>query len=244
MNAIAILKKEFSQAIVHFNNSPAIAALASGELGIAHYKSILREIYHYAREDPQIQALATVYFRGKDREFVRQFLKHATMEIGHDLMALDDLKNLGEDVSSIPSSNPLPTTVGLISFPFYQINYLNPIGYLGYLYFLEYMPTQQGASYGAALVKAGVPQSAMSFLNEHMTVDVGHNKLMEGYLQTLVRNQADLDAVIYAMRATACLYAQMLLGAIQQADDRADYGVAMHELNRLQSVPAHLAGAH
>ena len=167
---------------------------------------------------------------------MKMFFKHATMEIGHDQMALNDLAVLGEDISLVPSTNPLPSTIGLISFPFYQINYLNPIGYLGYLYFLEYMPTQQGATYGAALAKNGVPQESMSFLVEHMTVDVGHNKMMEKYLEGLVHNSDDLDSVVYAMKVTAQLYAQMLQGAMQQTEVRRDYGYASSEKRRQVSA--------
>ena len=65
--------------------------LAQGRITLDQYKSVLREIYHYSKEDPQIQALATVYFRGDDRGTVKMFLKHAISEIGHDRMALADL---------------------------------------------------------------------------------------------------------------------------------------------------------
>jgi pyrroloquinoline quinone (PQQ) biosynthesis protein C len=232
MDTVSILKDEFSSVIEDFNASPAVRRVLEGRLSIAHYQSILREIYHYAKEDPQIQALAAVHFRGKDRQFVKMFFKHATMEIGHDRMALDDLAALGVDVSSIPASNPLPATVALISFPFYQISYLNPVGYLGYLYFLEFMPTQEGQTYGAALARLGVPEKAMSFLKEHVSVDVGHNKLMEQYLRGLVHDEADLEAVVYAMKVTAQLYSEMLAGAIRQAEDPRDYGIAAHEARR------------
>jgi hypothetical protein len=229
MDAIAILKGEFSGVMAEFNASPPVRQVLEGRLSIADYKSILQEIYHYTKENPQIQALAAVRFRGRDRDFVKMFFKHATMEIGHDRMALDDLAALGGDVSSIPLTNPLPTTIGLISFPFYQINYLDPVGYLGYLYFLEYMPTQQGHAYGAALARLGVPEKAMTFLKEHMAVDIGPDKLMEEYLRGLVHDKADVQSIVYAMKVTSELYSQMLAGAIQQARSPRDFGFAAHE---------------
>ncbi|HUP97304.1 MAG TPA: iron-containing redox enzyme family protein [Usitatibacter sp.] len=231
IDAIAALKGEFEQVMAHFNASPALRMLAERRVTLAHYKSILREIFHYSREDPQIQALAAVRFRGTDREFVKMFFKHATMEIGHDRMALDDLRALGEDVSSIPASRPLPSTMALISFPFFQIEHREPVGYLGYLYFLEFMPTHHGAAYGAALGSLGVPESAMTFLAEHMAVDVGHNKLMEQYLRGLVHDERDLEAVVYALRVTGELYAGMLLGAIEHAERPRQFGrVAAEEV--------------
>jgi hypothetical protein len=222
----------FAQTMRTFSNSRALAFLASGELTIAHYKSMLNEIFHYTREDPQLQALATVYFRGSDRECVKMFFKHATSEIGHEAMALDDLRTLGMDVSSIPTANPLPATTALTAYPFYQIQYRAPVGYLGYLYFLEHMPTKHGSTYAQALSSIGVPTGAMTFLSEHMSVDVSHNKLMEVYLEKLVRTRADADEVIYAMRVTGQLYAEMISAAFDRADHPADFGVNHCEIKR------------
>jgi pyrroloquinoline quinone (PQQ) biosynthesis protein C len=58
----------------------------------------------------------------------------------------------------------------------------------------------------------------MTFLNEHVTVDVAHNKLMEEYITRLVRTEADLAAVSYALRVTAELYGAMLSRAMDSAN--------------------------
>lgn len=218
------IEDAFASALREFDDSTAIRILRSPGFGRAHYASILREVFHYAKEDPQLQALATVYLRGSDREQVRTFLRHAIAEIGHDRLALDDLHVLGEDPSSVATSNPLPETIALTAYPFYQMQYRAAVGYIGYLYFLEHMPTRIGAQYAAALRGAGIPESAMRFLSEHTTVDVGHNRLMEGYLANLVRTEDDCAEVVYAMRVTGRLYASMLLAAIRRAESQETFG--------------------
>lgn len=233
MNIAETVNRDFRVVMEAFARSPAMRMLASGGVQLVHYKAVLREIYHYAKEDPQIQALAAVYFRGEDRRTVKMFLKHAVSEVGHELMALEDLKALGEDVSAIPTSLPLPTTIALTAFPFYQIQYHNPVGYLGYLYFLEYMPTQAGGGYVAALKAAGIPESAMTFLREHVSVDVAHNNLMQEYLRRLVRSEADLIAVTYAMRVTGHLYGEMLAGAMRSIEQLETPTVNYEELQRV-----------
>jgi len=201
-----------------FMSSRPIQRLAAGSVGPNHYAAYLRETYFYTREDPQIQALATAWFRGADREMVKPFLQHALAEVGHDQMALDDLATLGFDIGSIPSENPLPTTLALISFPYYAIQYRTPISYLGYLYFLEFLPTSQGAGISVALSHAGVPEAAMSFLKEHRTADVGHNRLMKRYADKMLRRREDVDEVAYAMNVTAKLFSGMLEGAFKSVD--------------------------
>ncbi len=231
-NFSAQVNAAFVDVMHTFNNSPAIAFLRSDAFKADHYRSALREFFHYTRENPQLQTLATVYFRGTDRQLIKMFVGHARSEIGHDHMALDDLKVLGGDASEIPTENPLPATTALTAFGFFQIQHRNAIGYLGYIYFLEYMPTQHGATYAEALLKANVPKESLSFLQEHIAVDVGHNQMMERYLAHLLHSQEDVDAVIYAMRVTGELYANMLWSAIQRVENPVTFGRAWHESAR------------
>jgi pyrroloquinoline quinone (PQQ) biosynthesis protein C len=217
MKAMQALRMRFDEVLIDFEQSVAIKAIAAGTFTVAHYKAVLREIYFYTRENPQIQALAAVYFRGNDRPMVKPFFRHAISEIGHDRMALDDLAALGGDVDGILKEQPLPSTIAMVAYPFYQIQHLNPIGYLGYLFFLEFTPTQAASKYMAYLSRIGVPDNAQTFLQEHVKVDMHHNKWMEEYAETLIRSESDLDSVLYAMRATGALYAAMLEGAMRHA---------------------------
>lgn len=204
----------FQHVLAGFQNCETVRLLGSGGLTRAHYVAVLREIYFHTRENPQIQALATVYFRGHEREMVKPFFRHATSEIGHDQLALNDMIALGEEVGEIPQGQPLPATTALLAYPFYQIGYHGHMGYLGYLYFLEFTPTTMGAGLLQALEAIGVGEEARTFFHDHTTIDVAHNRMMQKYLAHLVRTEEDLQAVMYSMEVTAELYAKMLDAAI------------------------------
>lgn len=238
MNTMDILRAEFAKVLQKFESSPAISRIQNGDVTIEHYKSYLKQTYHYSKNSPQIKTLATTYFRGSDREFVRMFYKHATSEIGHDELALNDLKMLGENVEHIRIENPLPATTALTAFASYQITNRNPIGYLGYSFFLEFLPTASGASYMQLLEKAGIPKEAMSFITEHANVDVYHNKMMEKYVDGLIVSESDLQSVIYTLRGTGELFAYMLESAFKQAESSEDWGVDFIESARYQSKGA------
>src|SRR6185436_1375902 len=92
-----LIQHAFAEALKEFTRSEAMDSVLSGAFGKIHYASVLKEIFHYVKEDPQLQALAAVYFRGSDRTMVKAFFQHAISEIGHEQMALADLKALGED---------------------------------------------------------------------------------------------------------------------------------------------------
>jgi len=219
MGAFDDLQVAWNQVETRFMRSEPMVRLFDGVITTDHYAAYLRETYFYTRENPQIQAIATAWFRGPDRQTVKAFLRHAFSEVGHDALALADLKTLGRDVSFIPDEQPLPSTAALISFPFYAIQYRSPLSYLGYLFFLEFLPTTRGADIAAALAKIGVPPAAMAFLAEHQSVDVHHNRLMQDYAATMLRKPSDIAEAIYCMEVTGELYARMIQGAFAKADE-------------------------
>ena len=231
-NNLATIKEAWLKELAKFDNSGPFLKLFAGQLTIEHYKSILREIYFHTRENPQLQTFAAAFFKGEQRKYVKPFFKHATSEIGHDQLALDDIATLGGDISNIPNERALPETLALLGYGFYQIQFLNPIGYLGYLFHLEFTPTQQGGAYMQALEKIGVPKEAMTFIYDHSTIDVGHNKMMEGYAADLILSDEDLEAVIYAVKVTARLYINMLEAAIRRVDEgnNYEYGLDVAEM--------------
>ncbi len=230
MKKIEMIKHEWQKAFNEMMSTSGFQRIQKGEMTSKHYESVMRQIFHHARENPQIQAFATAFFRGKQRDSVKSFFKHATSEIGHDQLALDDLNAMGVDTSEIPYERPLPATTALISYAYYQIQHLNCIGYLGYLFHLEFMPTQAGKGYMEAFKRIGIPESAMSFIQDHATIDIGHNALMEIYVEKLVQTKEDLEEVIYAARTTARLYARMVEEAFEQADQPQEWGISTHEV--------------
>ncbi|MFK7916365.1 MAG: iron-containing redox enzyme family protein [Pseudomonadales bacterium] len=226
----AVLASVFDTVIADFNECEGMQRLWRGELSTAHYAGLMREVFHHTRENPQLQALATVHFRGAQRTMVKPFLRHAISEVGHDQLALNDVASLGFSIDGVTEQQPLPATTALLAFPFYQIYNLNAVGYLGYLYFLESMPTSFGAEYMARLANMGVGPESMSFLQDHTTIDVGHTQAMQGYIDALVKTPGDLDAAIYAMRVTGELYGRMVTAAIASADNSTLFGTNHQEV--------------
>jgi pyrroloquinoline quinone (PQQ) biosynthesis protein C len=221
------IEKAWFEEVQRFNSASALQRLAAGELTIAHYQALLREIYFYARESPQFFSMIPVHLRGLKREYTKKILAHAFAETGHEQLALNDLKTLGMDVESIPFERPLPETSALIGFSYYLIQYLNPVSYLGFVFHLEYLPTHFGERYARGLLAAGIPPAAMSFISEHVGADVAHNRLMEDYVKDLLVTPRDVEDTIYAMRVTSNLYARVFEAAFETVDcgTSRNYGV-------------------
>ena len=228
-SAFTTLHRAFEIERDKFMRSGVIARLARGEIRVDHYAQLMRQIYHQARENPQLQALATVRLRGPQREMVAPFYRHAASEVGHDELALADYMACGGQVQTVRIENPHPATSAVVAFAFHQVYNLNPVGYLGYLFFLEFLPTSVGNGLIERLRAVGVPDTAFKFLSDHVTIDQGHNRAMEKYCAALLTRQADLDAALYALRATAMLYTRMVESAVAMADEPLDFGLSPDE---------------
>ena len=200
------------------NKKPWMQRLQSGDINLKHYKGFLLETYHHAGINPQIQAYATMFLKNNPREIVGMFYRHAISEIAHDVLAMNDLEVLGGDREKLEKTKPLPSTIAFNAFVIMQIQFVNPIAYLGYLFHLEFLPTNQGPGYLQLLSSLGVPKSALTFLEEHATVDIGHNKLMEKYIEVLVTDEKQLEDVLYSLRCSCHLHYKMLEGAFENGE--------------------------
>jgi len=193
--------------------------LNEGKLSKDHYLSYLVETFHHAGQNPQLQAFATMYFKDNLRDVIKRFYQHAISEIGHDLLALDDAVALGLDREKVMTSRPLATTVAFNAFPFFQIQKGNTIGYLGYLFHLEHLPTRDGNKIIETLKSKGIPDAALTFLQEHSTVDHAHTKLMQNYIDQLVVTEKDFAEMCSSLRDSALLHKYMLESAFERAED-------------------------
>ena len=115
--------------------------------------------------------------------------------------------------------NPLPATLAPLGNGFHQIYDRYPLGYPGYLFFLEFAPTT-----------AGVPDIAMTFLKDHTIIDVDHSRFMEGYVVGLVQHGLQTETILAAMRVTGNAYARMRDEAVAYSEAPYDVGWNWNEL--------------
>jgi hypothetical protein len=223
---VASYKATFDQ----FAQHPALQLILGAKLPLPYYKAFLRQHYHFVRQAPQIGGFAANYLRGKQRGMAAQILNHAMQDADHDApQHLADLRALGEEVSRLPYENPAPTTAALLAFIHYQIQFVGPVAWVGHRYFLENILDNDGGFYKLARA-SGVPEEACSFLREHWTVESWKRAFWERCVRELITTDDELTIATYAMRATAQLFAGLIQGAYDLADQPFDYGPQIAEL--------------
>ncbi|MBX3018625.1 MAG: iron-containing redox enzyme family protein [Bdellovibrionaceae bacterium] len=223
-DAVEVWNQEMAQQATR----PWNRRLASGDLGLAHYKGFLFETYHNAGLNPQLQAYATLFIDGRPRDAFKKFFQHAISELGHDLLAIEDLEALGVARTEVLSSEPLPETRAFFANTVYSIQSRGPASYLSYLFHLEYTPTQNGPAIMQMLKAKGVPEGALTFLHEHSTVDINHLKLMRTYLSEVVRTEDERKLFLGCLRECIVLHTRMLEAAFENGEKMFGADASVH----------------
>lgn len=162
----------------------------SGQFG-ASYPALLVETFHYVKCSVPLMASALGRIRN-DR--VQEYLsRHIGEECGHEQWAVEDLMALGYDPSEVKRSVPLPETIRLIGSQHYVIEYLSPVGLMGYVYVMESMPPRRALldAVGDAYKLSG----ALKFLYGHGEADQVHMKEIRDILD-LIDDPVDASAAV------------------------------------------------
>lgn len=218
MDRMKLIETEWNSCYERLARGEFFRKLTTGALEVRHYKGFLRESFHNTRQNPDTMAMFAAHFKSGNPGLKAKFLKHTAMELGHDELALDDLRALGEDAEAVRSGRPMIATEAMTGFIMLQIQHRNPLAFLGYSYHLESIPVRMSVAAMGALGRLGIPANAVSFLKEHIEADPVHLKWNREYVEGFVRTQADLDAVIYGMRGTCELHGMMFQGIDEGLD--------------------------
>lgn len=211
-----IVAKEWQACFAEIAREDFLASLVSGGFTVDHYKAFLVETYHNASLNPRLGSLFHAHLPERKSGLMARFLKHNASEVGHNELALDDLAALGEDVEGIRASQPLVATEALGAFIAFQIQFRNPLAYLGYLYHLEALAQEAGGMAMGSLGSLGIPPSAFTFLKEHSEADVAHLQFNRDYVDNLTESPQDLEAVLWGMRGACRLYGNMLEAILEK----------------------------
>ena len=138
------------------------------------YRLTLTQIYHYTRHNSINQAAAAFRADPSELSLLRFVYKHAKEELGHELMALHDLKAAGLLVEGAKLDPPLAATDALIHYLYGVALREGPIPRLGYSYWAESAYTQIAPLLSAVRTSLQLSDSQMTFFVAHSAIDRQH----------------------------------------------------------------------
>jgi pyrroloquinoline quinone (PQQ) biosynthesis protein C len=203
-----------------------LSALQNGSFTLGYYRGFLRETFHNASANPKMGSLFHAHLHSRLPALESRFVKHNAQEIGHNELAIADLRLLGADTAAIRQERPLAATEAMAGFIAYQIQHRNPLAYLGYIYHLEAIAVELGTSSVGELTRIGVPAGATSFLKEHSEADPVHMEWNRQYIDAFAVTEDDLEGVLYGLRATCELHGAMFQAVVDRARSESDWQAA------------------
>ncbi len=194
---IARFDRVLEEAVSRIEDSPFVKDLAAGRRVLPLYEAYLREAYHFVRLTSSFTPLAA---RRMDPELLglRQWiLHHSAHEMGHELMALQDLELLGQSRESVKASEPRPGTWQWVHFFYYQVVERPPFAAMGVLYFLEDMAAKLALIVVQQVLPSleGEKKRATLFVREHGELDLEHTNEQKDVLVKYCTSQRDQDVV-------------------------------------------------
>ena len=185
------------------------ALVTGGDYDMRLYALYLLETYHYTRENPRHQALVAAV-ADHDPQYLRFCLKHAAEELGHEQMALHDMRSVGfgPDPAALPE--PLPETEVLIAYLYRISERGNPLARVGYSFWAESSYEHIGPLLLAARAKLGLVDHQMTFLVGHARIDADHAREVEDVVRRFAVTPADWHAIRRAMTTSLRLTVAML----------------------------------
>lgn len=186
--------------------------IREGKITKALYAIYMIETFHYTAHNARNQALVGV--RDNSNPVYTKFcFEHASEEVGHEKMALHDLKSMAKFTDadlSIP--RPLPETESLIAYLYWISATGNPLQRLGYSYWAENCYQYINPLIEKLRTTLTLTPSQLTFFIAHSDIDAAHFDEIKNVIRRVCKTQQDLDDIAYAMEVTLALTGNMLDG--------------------------------
>ncbi|MEL7486640.1 MAG: iron-containing redox enzyme family protein [Pseudomonadota bacterium] len=187
------------------------------------YVRVMKEIYHYTKNNSINQAAAAFAEDYRKVKLLRFAYKHAMEELGHENMIVRDLDSIGVGYDEIVSQSPLPATQALNGYLYSIAVREGVIPRLGYSFWAEEAYDHIQPVLDSARRSLNLSDDQMTFFVAHSAIDEKHSEEVRAVIDEWVRTDEERAAVIETARTTLFLTGQILdqaAAACAQVDAR------------------------
>lgn len=199
-----------------FARTRLVRAVERGEIDRRLYALYLFETYHYTLHNSRNQALVGVRALEHNGTYLKFCFEHACEEVGHEQMALHDIRSLGLASRDFEIPSPRAATEILIAYLYWISATGNPLRRLGYSFWAE------GAySYITPLVDRvqqvlELADSQLTFFIAHARIDEAHAREVREMIAQHCKTAEDWAEVERVMVTTLRLMSAMMEEAFSE----------------------------
>jgi pyrroloquinoline quinone (PQQ) biosynthesis protein C len=171
------------------------------------YKGWVSQTYFYVQHSTRLLALSAAHCTLQEEELHKRYIAHLNEEKGHEVMAYNDLKHLGDHISNFQM---VPATALFYQNQYSMIGYQGAVAILGYVIALEGMAAMVGRKIYEKAVQAHGAKACM-FWKVHSEDDIEHIELALKQIEAL--SSQDREIVLASMKQSCMMYSEMLKSA-------------------------------
>jgi pyrroloquinoline quinone (PQQ) biosynthesis protein C len=204
------LEKRIASTWAEILDRSALArAIRSGEFSPELYMIYMLETYHYTAHNARNQALAGVAHT-QNPVYMKFCFDHAADEAGHEMMALHDLRSLGQADTEFVLPAPLPSTETLIAYLYWASQHGNPFRRLGYSFWAESSYEHITPLVGQVKQKLGLKDNQLTFFVAHSAIDAEHAIEVRNIIERVAKTADDWAAIGETAETSLRLTGRML----------------------------------
>ncbi|WP_409422847.1 iron-containing redox enzyme family protein [Pseudaeromonas sp. ZJS20] len=187
-------------------SAPAILACQRGEITLPRYLAFLTQAYYHVRQTVPLLMACGSRLDERHRWLFDAITEYIEEERGHDRWILSDIAQAGGDAAAVASGMPALATELMVSYAWDSIQRGNPVSFFGMVLVLEGTSVNLATAMGQLIQRTlGLPDSAMSYLYSHGSLDQDHIRFFETLMDRL-DSPSDQAAVTHMARVMYRLY--------------------------------------
>jgi thiaminase len=172
------------------------------------YCDLMTEIHHYTKHNARNQA-ATAFIDAPEG-LLKFAFHHAAEELGHERMAIHDLKSLQLFNDDILTKKPLPATEALIGYLYFVAFKYGPVARLGYSFWAEDVYEQIGEALAKIRKDLCLSDKNMTFFVAHAKIDEKHIEQVRDCIIRFAKTPLEQELVMQVAKTTIFLTGQLL----------------------------------
>jgi len=190
------LVKETHEARTELQNVQLIRSALKGGITRQQYVQFLTQAYHHVKHTVPLLMACGSRLTGSRFWAQSTVTEYIAEEKGHDEWILSDIDACGADAQAVRKGSPAYETEIMVAYAYYQIDRVNPFSFFGMVHVLEGTSVAV-ASQAAAAIQASLklPDSALTYLNSHGSLDVSHVKFFQQLMDRVTDTQDQADII-------------------------------------------------
>lgn len=190
--------------------SEFIKALQGKKIDKRLYLIYLFETYHYTAHNSRNQGLVGAMNHLNSTGYTKFCYHHAADEVGHELIALHDIYELGVKENSFTFPKPLADTEVLIAYLYWISIHGNPLQRLGYSYWAESCYSYIDPLINKVKQTLNLQDHQLKFFIAHSKIDEGHFQEVKDIITKHCRTKNDFEDIARVMETSFILTSRMV----------------------------------